>query len=70
IRGDCLQCGGKLHATVTKGIVEKYFKLAMKLCNEFNVDQQTKTRLEIIANNLKMLFKTEPVQSDLTGFLE
>ena len=70
IRGNCFQCGGKLHATVTKGIVEKYFKLATKLCTEFDVDQQTKTRLEIISNNLKMLFKTEPTQLDLTDFLE
>jgi len=70
VRGDCLRCGGKLHATVTKGVVEKYFKLATKLCNEFDVDQQTKTMLEIITNDLKTLFKTEPIQSDLTDFLE
>jgi len=70
IRGDCLQCGEKLQATVTKGSVEKYLKLATKLCNEFNVDQNIKTRLEIISSELKMLFKTEPVQSDLTVFLE
>ena len=70
ISGDCLQCGEKLQTTVTKDIVEKYFRLATKLCNEFDVDQQTKNTLEIITNELKTLFKPEPTQSNLTSFFE
>ncbi|MBM3897638.1 MAG: DNA polymerase II large subunit [Thaumarchaeota archaeon] len=70
IRGDCLECGEKLQATVTKGKVEKYFKLAIKLSNQFDIDQQTKTRLEIITNELRTLFKTESTQSDLISFLQ
>lgn len=72
VKGECLDCGGELRTTVSRGAVEKYLKLAAKLCREFKVDEYTRSRFEVIANELSMLFKSEdePVQSDLRTFFE
>jgi DNA polymerase II large subunit len=72
VKGECLDCGGELRSTVTRGTVEKYLKLATKLCSEFKVDEYTRNRLEVLSNELSMLFKSEgkPIQSDLRTFLE
>ncbi len=72
ISGQCDFCGGELRQTLTKASVEKYLSLAIKLANDYNVDDYVKNRLELIKKELDQLFQqTErSTQLALTDFAQ
>ena len=70
LKATCTKCGGKLQATVTRGSVEKYLKVALKLSEEYDVDSYLYSRLKLISEELKSLFPTKGEQLVLTQYLE
>jgi DNA polymerase II large subunit len=70
VSGRCNSCGEELHETLTKGSVEKYFPLARRLATAFDVDEYTKSRLELIEKELDQLFigRDKSTQLEMTDF--
>ncbi len=70
VSGRCNSCREELHATLTKGSVEKYFALARRLAITFDVDEYTKSRLELIEKELDQLFigRDKSTQLEMTDF--
>ena len=65
----CIKCGGKLQATVTRGSVEKYLKIALNLSEIYDVDNYLHNRFKLISEELESLFpKKENKQLELTQF--
>jgi DNA polymerase II large subunit len=53
--GKCTKCGNRIILTVNRGGIEKYIPRALKLCNEFNLDNYTKQRMELIEEYVESL---------------
>jgi DNA polymerase II large subunit len=69
LKGKCIKCNGELQLTVTRGGVEKYLNIGKKLCNEFNVGEYIKNRLELIVKELELTFpKKDKEQMAITEF--
>ena len=66
----CTKCSGELQATVTRGSVEKYLKIALKLSETYDVDDYLYNRLKLISEELKSLFPIKEEQLELTQYLE
>jgi|TARA_B100000315_G_scaffold5868_1_gene5886 DNA polymerase II large subunit len=66
----CTKCGGELQATVTRGSVEKYLKIALTLSETYDVDNYLYSRLKLISEELKSLFPIKEEQLELTQYLE
>jgi len=45
--GKCSKCGGNVILTVNRGGIEKYIPRALKLCEDFNLDEYTCQRMEL-----------------------
>jgi DNA polymerase II large subunit len=70
IMGKCIECGGPLLQTVTRGAVEKYLGIATGMCSEYKINDYLRSRVESIATELKLIFREEKkVQSSLTEFM-
>ena len=62
-------CGHNLIATITRGSVEKYLKLAKKLVEKYNVGEYQKGRIHALSDEIDLVFgKNEGDQSLLTDY--
>ncbi|MFW9969149.1 MAG: DNA polymerase II large subunit [Candidatus Odinarchaeota archaeon] len=53
--GKCPKCGNRIILTVNRGGIEKYIPRALKMCREFNLDNYTKQRMELIEEYVESL---------------
>jgi len=53
--GKCPSCGNKILLTVNRGGISKYIPRAIKLCKEFNLDEYTIQRMELIEEYVESL---------------
>jgi DNA polymerase II large subunit len=68
--GKCTECQSELIQTVTRGAVEKYLGIATDMCQQYNINNYLRSRVESIAMELKLIFKEEKkMQSSLTEFM-
>lgn len=67
LKGTCPSCGGELQLTVTKGSVEKYLRIGLKLCEEFDVGTYLRNRFELLVKELELNFPKKK-QLELTQF--
>ncbi|EPA06284.1 putative DNA polymerase II, large subunit DP2 [Candidatus Nitrosarchaeum limnium BG20] len=62
-------CGHNLIATITRGSVEKYLKLAKKLVEKYNVGEYQKGRIHALSDEIDLVFgKNKGDQSLLTDY--
>ena len=66
----CSRCGGKIILTLSEGSVTKYFELATKLLDKYNLPDYLRIRLELLGLNIEQLFGTKREKHmDLGKFL-
>jgi len=53
--GKCPKCGNKIILTVNRGGIEKYIPRALRLCKNFNLDEYTIQRMELIEEYVESL---------------
>lgn len=58
LSGKC-RCGGELILTVTRGGVEKYLQVAMRVADEFGVKNYTRQRLSLVEREIKSIFESD-----------
>ncbi|MHB2037087.1 MAG: hypothetical protein ACYCPW_10155, partial [Nitrososphaerales archaeon] len=68
IMGVCLTCGGELQASVTRGSVEKYLQLGLRLSAKYDVGEYMRSRFVLASEELATLFKPEGHQSDINDY--
>ncbi|MDC0154227.1 DNA polymerase II large subunit [Nitrosopumilus sp.] len=62
-------CGHKLIATITRGSVEKYLKLAKRLVDKYDVGEYQRGRIHALSDEIELVFgKSEGDQSLLTDY--
>jgi DNA polymerase II large subunit len=69
IKGVCLSCGGPLQPSVTRGSVEKYLQLGLRLSNKYDVGEYLRSRFVLASEELATLFKPQGHQSDINDFM-
>ncbi len=70
LSGACARCGGKLVLTVTRGGVEKYLQIAMRVAEEYKASDYTKQRLDLTKYDIKSTFESDARQQlSLADFL-
>jgi DNA polymerase II large subunit len=70
LSGVCNRCGGKLVLTVTRGGVEKYLQVAMRVADDYHVSEYTKQRLGLARDDIKSMFESDARrQLSLADFL-
>ena len=68
IKGVCLSCGGELQPSVTRGSVEKYLQLGLRLSAKYDVGEYMRSRFVLASEELATLFKPEGHQSDIKDY--
>ncbi|MFX0021690.1 MAG: DNA polymerase II large subunit [Candidatus Hermodarchaeota archaeon] len=53
--GKCPKCGNRIILTVNRGGIEKYIPRALKICADFNLDNYSKQRMELIEEYVESL---------------
>ncbi|MHA2036406.1 MAG: DNA polymerase II large subunit [Promethearchaeota archaeon] len=67
--GKCSSCGNKVILTVNRGGISKYIPRALKLCKEFNLDEYTLQRMELIEEYVESLTNNPKIkQHQLADF--
>ncbi|MBY9007636.1 MAG: DNA polymerase II large subunit [Candidatus Lokiarchaeota archaeon] len=67
--GKCPKCGNKVILTVNRGGIEKYIPRAIKLCEEFKLDEYTQQRIELIKEYVTSLTNNPKIkQQRLSDF--
>ncbi|MHA1461039.1 MAG: DNA polymerase II large subunit [Promethearchaeota archaeon] len=67
--GKCPKCGNKVILTVNRGGIGKYIPRALKLCKEFNLDDYTIQRMELIEEYVESLTNNPKIkQQKLSNF--
>ena len=67
--GKCPKCGNKVILTVNRGGIEKYIPRAIKICNDFNLDNYTIQRMELIKEYVESLTNNPKIkQQQLSNF--
>jgi DNA polymerase II large subunit len=67
--GKCIKCGNKVILTVNRGGIEKYIPRAIKLCKDYNLDDYTLQRMELIQEYVKSLTDNPKIrQQKLSDF--
>ncbi len=69
MRGNCLNCGGELQPSVTRGSVEKYLQLGLRLSNKYDVGEYLRSRFVLAAEELATLFEPEAHQTDMVDYV-
>ena len=70
LTGVCSRCNGKLVLTVTRGGVEKYLQVAMRIADEYGVSEYTKQRLNLTQRDIRSTFESDArKQLSLADFL-
>ena len=64
----CLKCGGELQPSVTRGSVEKYLQLGLRLSAKYDVGEYLRSRFVLASEELATLFKPEGHQSDINDY--
>ncbi len=59
LSGVCTRCGGKLLLTVTRGGVEKYLQVAIRIAGDYGVSDYIKQRLELTQRDIKSTFESD-----------
>ncbi len=69
LAGKC-RCGGNIIPTVHEGSVKKYLQMSRKICEEYNISEYTRQRIEVIDMNIESTFGEEKVeQMGLADFM-
>jgi DNA polymerase II large subunit len=68
VKGVCLSCGGELMPSVTRGSVEKYLQLGLRLSEKYNVGEYLRNRFILAAEELATLFPPQGHQSDIKDY--
>ena len=68
LRGVCLSCGGTLQASITRGSVEKYLQLGLRLSERYKVGDYLRSRFVLASEELATLFKPEGHQMDMSDY--
>jgi DNA polymerase II large subunit len=68
IKGVCLTCNGELQPSVTRGSVEKYLQLGLRLSAKYDVGEYLRSRFVLASEELATLFKPEGHQSDINDY--
>lgn len=67
--GKCPKCGNNVILTVNRGGIEKYISRAVKLCDEFHLDEYTKQRMSLIEEYVESLTNNPRIkQQKLSDF--
>lgn len=67
--GKCPKCGGNVILTVNRGGIEKYIPRALKLCEEFELDDYTTQRMQLIEEYVQSLTNNPRIkQQKLSDF--
>ena len=70
LSGTCARCGGNLVLTVTRGGVEKYLEIAMRIAHDYNASDYTKQRLKLTQRDIKSIFESDAHrQASLADFM-
>ena len=71
LKNRCRACQGPLQATVTRGSALKYLPLAIRLCNEYNVGDYIKNRVELLQEEALSIFPSDKDENqvELTTFI-
>lgn len=69
LRGVCLNCNGVLQPNVTRGSVEKYLQLGLRLSEKYNVGDYLRSRFILASEELATLFKPEGQQMNMSDYL-
>lgn len=59
LSGKCANCGGDLILTVTRGGVEKYIDVAMRVAEEYDATDYTKQRLGLVEEEIESVFESD-----------
>lgn len=59
LTGECENCGSDLILTVTRGGVEKYMEVAMRVAEEYGATDYTKQRLKLVEEEIFSLFESD-----------
>ncbi len=68
IIGVYLTCSGALQPTVTRGSVEKYLQLGLRLSQKYEVGEYLRSAFVLASEELATLFKLESHQSDMNDY--
>lgn len=60
IAGKCTKCGNKLIATVHEGSVKKYLDMSIQMCENYDVSEYTKQRVEVLRMAVLSTFGEPP----------
>ncbi|MGI0083508.1 MAG: DNA polymerase II large subunit [Nitrososphaerales archaeon] len=70
VRGNCLTCGSELQPSVTRGSVEKYLQLGLRLSQKYDVGGYLRSRFVMASEELETLFKPQGQQMDVSDYFE
>jgi len=70
LSGTCSKCNGKLVLTVTRGGVEKYMQIAMRIAKDYESSEYTRQRLEMTQRDIRSTFESDSrKQMSLADFM-
>ena len=70
VLNQCFSCHQKLNITISQKSVEKYVNMVNLLSKNYVLDNYLQERIELINNELKVLFSQDPYkQSDLLSYV-
>lgn len=61
LAGKC-RCGGNVIPTVHEGSVKKYLDMSRRICEEYNISEYTRQRVEVIDMNIESTFGEEKIE--------
>jgi DNA polymerase II large subunit len=65
--GKCPKCGNNIILTVNRGGIEKYIPRALKLCEDFKLDEYTVQRMELIKEYVESLTNNPKIKQYKLG---
>jgi len=68
VRGVCLSCGGELQPSVTRGSVQKYLQLGLRLSQKYDVGEYLRSRFILASEELATLFVPDGHQADINDY--
>ncbi len=69
LSGKCNKCGSKLLPTVHVASVKKYLAVSLRIAEEYHITDYTRQRLELLNNDVDLLFPVEDKQKSLADFM-
>lgn len=62
--GKCTECGSELQLTITRGSIQKYLDIALRLSEEYQIEQYYRDRLRLLKLSIDSMFGQEERISD------